>query len=69
MSWSSLRMRCTGIPDSDLFKMHKIHVLNMLKYTESTKGMTEPVDELIYLSYNTKYRNRLHLRSDLEDSV
>ena len=69
MSWSSLRMRCTGIPDSDLFKMHKIHVLNMLKYTESTKEMTEPVDKLIYLSYNTKYRNRLHLRSDLEDSV
>lgn len=69
MSWSSLRMRCTGIPDSDLFKMHKIHVLNMLKYTESTKGMTEPVDKLIYLSYNTKYRNRLHLQSDLEDSV
>ena len=62
-------MRCTGIPDSDLFKMHKIHVLNMLKYTESKKGMTEPVDKLIYLSYNTKYRNRLHLRSDLEDSV
>ena len=62
-------MRCTGIPDSDLFKMHKIYVLNMLKYTESTKGMTEPVDKLIYLSYNTKYRNRLHLRSDLEDSV
>lgn len=62
-------MRCTGIPDSDLFKMHKIHVLNMLEYTESTKGMTEPVDKLIYLSYNTKYRNRLHLRSDLEDSV
>ena len=62
-------MRCTGIPDSDLFKMHKIHVLNMLKYTESTKGMTEPVDKLIYLSFNTKYRNRLHLRSDLEDSV
>lgn len=62
-------MRCTGISDSDLFKMHKIHVLNMLKYTESTKGMTEPVDKLIYLSYNTKYRNRLHLRSDLEDSV
>ena len=62
-------MSCTGIPDSDLFKMHKIHVLNMLKYTESTKGMTEPVDKLIYLSYNTKYRNRLHLRSDLEDSV
>lgn len=62
-------MRCTGIPDSDLFKMHKIHVLNMLKYTERTKGMTEPVDKLIYLSYNTKYRNRLHLQSDLEDSV
>jgi hypothetical protein len=62
-------MRCTGIPDSDLFKMRKIYVLNMLKYTESTKGMTEPVDKLIYLSYNTKYRNRLHLRSDLEDSV
>ena len=62
-------MRCTGILDSDLFKMHKIHVLNMLKYTESTKGMTEPVDKLIYLSYNTKYRNRLHLQSDLEDSV
>ena len=62
-------MRCTGIPDSDLFKMHKIHVLNMLKYTESTKGMTEPVDKLIYLSYNTKDRNRLHLQSDLEDSV
>lgn len=62
-------MRCTGIPDSDLFKMHKIQMVNMLKYTESTKGMTEPVDKLIYLSYNTKYRNRLHLRSDLEDSV
>ena len=62
-------MRCTGIPGSDLFKMHKMHMLNMLKYTESTKGMTEPVDKLINLSYNTKYRNRLHLRSDLEDSV
>jgi len=62
-------MRCTGIPDSDLFKIHKILMMNMLKYTESTKGMTEPVDKLIYLSYNTKYRNRLHLRSDLEDSV
>lgn len=62
-------MRCTGIPGSELFKMHKMHMLNMLKYTESTKGMTEPVDKLIYLSYNTKYRNRLHLRSDLEDSV
>ena len=69
MSWSSLRMRCTGIPGSELFKMHKMHMLNMLKYTESTKEMTEPVDKLIYLSYNTKYRNRLHLRSDLEDSV
>ena len=69
MSWSNLRMRCTGILDSDLFKIHKIQILNMLKYTESTKGMTEPVDKLIYLSYNTKYRNRLHLRSDLEDSV
>lgn len=69
MSWSSLRMRCTGIPGNDLFKMHKMHMLNMLKYTESTKGMTEPVDKLIYLSYNTKYRNRLHLQSDLEDSV
>ena len=62
-------MRCTGIPGSDLFKMHKMHMLNMLKYTESTKGMTEPVDKLIYLSYNTKYRNRFHLQSDLEDSV
>lgn len=62
-------MRCTGILDSDLFKIHKILMMNMLKYTESTKGMTEPVDKLIYLSYNTKYRNRLHLRSDLEDSV
>lgn len=62
-------MRCTGIPGSDLFKMHKMHMLNMLKYTESTKGMTEPVDKLIYLSYNTKYKNRLHLQSDLEDSV
>ena len=62
-------MRCTGIPGSDLFKMHKMHMLNMLKYTESTKGMTEPVDKLIYLSYKTKYRNRLHLQSDLEDSV
>ena len=62
-------MRCTGIPGSDLFKMYKMHMLNMLKYTESTKGMTEPVDKLIYLSYNTKYRNRLHLQSDLEDSV
>lgn len=62
-------MRCTGIPGSELFEMHKMHMLNMLKYTESTKGMTEPVDKLIYLSYNTKYRNRLHLRSDLEDSV
>lgn len=62
-------MRCTGIPGSDLFKIHKMHMLNMLKYTESTKGMTEPVDKLIYLSYNTKYRNRLHIRSDLEDSV
>lgn len=62
-------MRCTGIPGSDLFKMHKMHMLNMLKYTESTKGMTEPVDKLIYLPYNTKYRNRLHLQSDLEDSV
>lgn len=69
MSWSSLRMRCTGILDSDLFKIHKILMMNMLKYTESTKGMTEPVDKLIYLSYNTKYRNRLHLWSDLEDSV
>lgn len=62
-------MRCTGIPGNDLFKMHKMLMLNMLKYTESTKGMTEPVDKLIYLSYNTKYRNRLHLQSDLEDSV
>ena len=62
-------MRCTGILDSDLFKIHKILMMNMLKYTESTKGMTEPVDKLIYLSYNTKYRNRLHLWSDLEDSV
>lgn len=55
--------------DSDLFEMHKIHMLNMLKYTESTKEMTRAVDKLIYLSYNTKYRNRLHLWSDLEDSV
>ena len=62
-------MRCTGMSDSDLFEMYKMHMLNMLKYTESTKGMTEPVDKLIYLSYNTKYRNRLHLQSDLEDSV
>ena len=69
MSWSSLRMRCTGKLDSDLFKIHKTHMLNMLKYTESTKEMTEAVDKLIYLSYNTKYRKRLHLRSDLEDSV
>ena len=55
--------------DSDLSKMHKIHMMNMLKYTESTKEMTEAVDKVIYLSYNTKYRNRLHLWSDLEDSV
>lgn len=55
--------------DSDLFEMHKIHMLNMLKYTESIKEMTELVDKLIYLSYNTKYRNRLQLASDLEDSV
>lgn len=69
MSWSSLRMRCTGMSDSDLFEMHKIHMLNMLKYTESIKEMTELVDKLIYLSYNTKYRNRLQFASDLEDSV
>lgn len=62
-------MRCTGMSDSDLFEMHKIHMLNMLKYTESIKEMTELVDKLIYLSYNTKYRNRLQLASDLEDSV
>lgn len=62
-------MRCTGIPDSDLFKIHKMHMLNMLKYTESIKEMTELVDKLIYLSYNTKYRNRLQFASDLEDSV
>lgn len=55
--------------DSDLFEMHKIHMLNMLKYTESIKEMTELVDKLIYLSYNTTYRNRLQFASDLEDSV
>lgn len=55
--------------DSDLFEMHKIHMLNMLKYTESIKEMTELVDKLIYFSYNTKYRNRLQFASDLEDSV
>ena len=55
--------------DSDLFEMHKIHMLNMLKYTESIKEMTELIDKLIYLSYNTKYRNRLQFASDLEDSV
>ena len=55
--------------DSDLFEMHKINMLNMLKYTESIKEMTELVDKLIYLSYNTKYRNRLQFASDLEDSV
>ena len=55
--------------DSDLSKMHKIHMMNMLKYTESIKEMTELVDKLIYLSYNTKYRNRLQFASDLEDSV
>ena len=55
--------------DSDLFEMHKIHMLNMFKYTESIKEMTELVDKLIYLSYNTKYRNRLQFASDLEDSV
>lgn len=55
--------------DSDLFEMHKIHMLNMLKYTESIKEMTELVDKLIYLSYNTKYRNRLQFATDLEDSV
>ena len=55
--------------DSDLFEMHKIHMLNMLKYTESIKEMTELVDKLIYLSNNTKYRNRLQFASDLEDSV
>ena len=55
--------------DSDLFEMQKIHMLNMLKYTESIKEMTELVDKLIYLSYNTKYRNRLQFASDLEDSV
>ena len=55
--------------DSDLFEMHKIHMLNMLKYTESIKEMTELVDKLIYLSYNTKYSNRLQFASDLEDSV
>ena len=43
-------MRCTGMSDSDLFEMHKIHMLNMLKYTESIKEMTELVDKLIYLS-------------------
>lgn len=32
-------MRCTGMSDSDLFEMHKIHMLNMLKYTESIKEM------------------------------
>lgn len=57
------------MPDSELFKIHKIYMLNMLKYTETTKEMTEAVDKLICLSYNTKYRNRLHLWSDLEDSV
>ena len=62
-------MSCTGRSDSDLFEMHKIHMLNMLKYTESIKEMTELVDKLIYLSYNTKYRNRLQFASDLEDSV
>lgn len=62
-------MRCTGMSDSDLFEMYKIHMLNMLKYTESIKEMTELVDKLIYLSYNTKYRNRLQFASDLEDSV
>ena len=62
-------MRCTGIPGSDLFKMHKMHMLNMLKYTESITELTELVDKLIYLSYNTKYRNRLQFASDLEDSV
>ena len=50
-------MRCTGIPDSDLFKIHKMHMLNMLKYTESTKEMTEAVDKLIDVSYETKYKN------------
>ena len=55
--------------DSDLFEMHKIHMLNMLKYTESIKEMTGLVDKLIYLSYQTKYRNRLQFASDLEDSV
>ena len=62
-------MRCTGMSDSDLFEMHKIHMLNMLKYTESIKEMTELVDKLIYLSYNTKYRNLLQFATDLEDSV
>ena len=57
------------MPDSELFKMHKIHMLNMLKYTESIKERTELVDKLMYLSYNTKYRNRLQFASDLEDSV
>ena len=37
--------------------------------SESIKEMTELVDKLIYLSYNTKYRNRLQFASDLEDSV
>ena len=48
--------------DSDLFEMHKIHMLNMLKYTESIKEMTELVDKLIYLSYNTNLETGYNLR-------
>lgn len=41
----------------------------MLKCTESIENRKTPVDKIVRLSYNTKYRNRLQFVSDLEDSV
>ena len=41
----------------------------MLRCTESIEKGKTPVDKIVILSYNTKYRNRLQFASDLEDGV
>lgn len=40
--------------------LHKKYRYNMLKYTERRGYKEKPVDKLVIVSYNAKYRNRLH---------
>ena len=56
-------------PEPGVGILHKKYPYNMLKCTESIEKGKTPVDKIVILSYNTKYRNRLQFTSDLEDGV